>query len=211
MSDTPDDYQLIDLSTLDWDNAALYTPRPIGHLYEQDKGKTWGYGLLRVIFTDKNVRFITRQELSKFWVSEIERKAPASGAILKDGDDFYGYDVQSFKRMYAACELIDPNTLDWDHAQQYHAYRFSDNPASSDLIGPPVDVIFADKSMHWLTPRGKTEIVHGGDAIIRPNGSSAIRHLDLHSFNSEYKSADTLAMTFGPDFRDVYNQSPRII
>lgn len=212
MSDTADNnsYEEIDPSKLDWENAQLYTPRPSGQLDENDRSKRKGYGVLRVIFTDNNVRFI--KPITKPGVFDIpwvrNTKVPASGAIIKWRDSFHGYDLESFERMYTACELIDPSTLDWEHAPKYRRWidcdmangddNYDDDPKEPLVpyfprLGPLEPVIFADKSMHWLGPNGKTVIVHPGHPIIRTVAGDQIIPLDREVLQTRYFSPDMLA------------------
>jgi hypothetical protein len=210
MSDTADDYKLIDPSKLDWENAQLYTPRPSGQLDENDRRNCRGYGVLRVIFTDNNVRFIEPIiEPTAFyrpWVGNTE--VPAFGAIIKWGDSFYGSDLESFERMYTACQLIDPEALDWEHAPKYRRWidyerangdgNYDDDPRQSPQpyvprLGPPEPVIFADRFMHWPSPNGETVIVHRGYPIIRTVAGDQIIPLDREVLQTRYFSPDMLA------------------
>ena len=216
MSDTADDYRSIDPKTLDWKSAQLYTPRPSGQLDENDRSNRIGYDVLRVIFTNSieptvfdiprvgNTEVPASGAIIK-WVGNTE--APASGAIIKWGDSFYGYDLESFERMYTACELIDPSTLDWEHAPKYQRWLDHDTANGDDnydddirqplepyfpLLGAPEPVIFADKSMHWLRPNGETVIVHPGQPILRTVVGGQIIPLNREVLENQYMSPDML-------------------
>jgi hypothetical protein len=89
--------------------------------------------------------------------------------------------------------LIDPETLDWENAQPYQKCHFPNNDLSRNpSLGSTVSVIFADRSMHWLTPGGETEIVRGGDPILKTDDGQIIG-LDRQSFQSQYMPPDMLA------------------
>jgi hypothetical protein len=110
--------------------------------------------------------------------------------------------------MYTACELIDPSTLDWEHAPKYRRWidcdmangddNYDDDPKEPLVpyfpsLGPLEPVIFADKSMHWLGPNGKTVIVHPGHPIIRTVAGDQIIPLDREVLQTRYFSPDMLA------------------
>ncbi len=96
-------------------------------------------------------------------------------------------------------QLIDPEALDWEKAQQYQSFSFPNNDFSRmPSLGETVSVIFADKSMYWLTLKRETVIVHVGDPIVKSPYGSINRH-DRDAFFSRHMVSDIFSVPFGLD------------